>query len=56
MIAHLSKPLHAGSEASKCTPTISILTPPLSSGLLPPLIIIRNGARDAGNTNRAHFP
>lgn len=36
MIARLSKPLHAGSEASKCTPTISILTPPLSSGLLPP--------------------
>lgn len=33
MIAHLSKALHAGGEASKCTPTISILTPPLSSGL-----------------------
>lgn len=36
MIAHISKPLHAGSEASKCTPTISILTPPLSSGLFLP--------------------
>lgn len=36
MIAHISKPLHAGSGASKCTPTISILTPPLSSGLFRP--------------------
>lgn len=36
MIARLSTPLHAGSEASKCTPTISILTPPISSGLFLP--------------------
>lgn len=28
MISRLPKPLHAGSEASKCTPTISILTQP----------------------------
>lgn len=56
MIAHLSKPLHADSEASKCTPTISILTPPLSSGLFFPLIIIRKGTWDTRNTNQAHFP
>lgn len=35
MIACLSKPLRASGEASKWTPTISILTPPISSGLFP---------------------